>query len=549
MTVCALYARYSSTLQREASIEDQVRLCRERAAAEGWTVGEVFADRATSGASMLRPGLQGLLEEARRGRVEVVLAEALDRLSRDQADVAALYKRLSFAGVRIVTLAEGEITELHVGLKRTMNQLFLKDLAEKTRRGLRGRVEQGRSGGGNSYGYRVVRGLGPDGAPVTGEREIDPAEAEVVRRIFRDYAAGVSPRAIAVALNAEGVAGPRGGAGSASGIHGNPKRGTGLLNNELYVGRLVWNRLRYVKDPETGRRVSRPNPPDAWVTTEVPELRVVDDALWERVKARQVATALGPQPANRGGAMGSQHRPRYLLSGLLTCGACSGDMSVISATHVGCSAARNKGTCGQRRTIARVEVERRVLGALAERLMEPALFEAFCEEYRRETNRLRAEARAEAEIERRELEKVTRDLDRLVDALLDGAPVSTVKPRMEALETRRAELEAAVATRETPPPALHPKMAEVYRAKVSDLASALGAPETRAEAAEILRGLVERIALTPGPDGWEILVVGDLAGILGLASGTRNAPACGARGASQVSMVAGVGFEPTTFRL
>lgn len=145
MTVCALYARYSSAMQREASIEDQLRLCRERAVREGWTVGEVFADRATSGASMLRPGLQELLEEARSGRVDVVLTEALDRLSRDQADVAALYKRLSFAGVRIVTLAEGEITELHVGLKGTMNQLFLKDLADKTRRGLRGRVEAGRS--------------------------------------------------------------------------------------------------------------------------------------------------------------------------------------------------------------------------------------------------------------------------------------------------------------------------------------------------------------------------------------------------------------------
>ena len=80
------------------------------------------------------------------------MTEALDRLSRDQADVAALYRQLTFAGVRIVTLAEGEINELHVGLKGTMNQLFLKDLADKTRRGLRGRVEAGKSGGGNSYG-------------------------------------------------------------------------------------------------------------------------------------------------------------------------------------------------------------------------------------------------------------------------------------------------------------------------------------------------------------------------------------------------------------
>ena len=77
-----------------------------------------------------------------------MVAEALDRLSRDQEDIAGLYKRLRFAGVQMVTLAEGEISELHVGLKGTMNALFLKDLADKTRRRLRGRVEEGKSGRG-----------------------------------------------------------------------------------------------------------------------------------------------------------------------------------------------------------------------------------------------------------------------------------------------------------------------------------------------------------------------------------------------------------------
>src|SRR3546814_14427569 len=109
-----------------------------------------------------------------------------DLLSRDQEDVAALYKRLNFAGVTIVTLAEGEISELHVGLKGTMNALFLKDLARKTHRGLRGRVEKGFSAGPNAYGYRIVRRLSSEGELVRGEREVDPAEALIVERIFRD---------------------------------------------------------------------------------------------------------------------------------------------------------------------------------------------------------------------------------------------------------------------------------------------------------------------------------------------------------------------------
>ncbi|WP_336510185.1 recombinase family protein [Ruegeria lacuscaerulensis] len=261
MTRVAIYARFSSQMQRDASIDDQMRLCRERAEREGWTVVDAYSDRAVSGASMLRPGLQALFHATQEGQVDLILAEALDRLSRDQADIAAIFKRLSFAGVCIVTLAEGEISELHVGLKGTMNQLFLKDLADKTRRGLRGRVELGRSGGGNSYGYDVVRRLGPDGQPVTGERVINAAEAEIVRRVLQEFTEGHSPKTIARRLNTEGVPGPRGKLWRDTAIRGHRVRGTGLLNNELYIGRLVWNRLRYIKDPETGRRVSRLNDP------------------------------------------------------------------------------------------------------------------------------------------------------------------------------------------------------------------------------------------------------------------------------------------------
>jgi site-specific DNA recombinase len=196
------------------------------------------------------------LQDAVDGRFGIVITESLDRLSRDQEDIAHIFKRISFAGGRIVTVSEGEINELHIGLKGTMGALYLKDLADKTRRGLRGRVEAGKSGGGNSYGYDVMRGVGPDGRPLTGERRINAQQAAIVRRIFEEYAAGVSPRAIAKRLNAEGVPGPLGGTWGPSTIHGNRQRGTGILNNELYIGRLVWNRLRYVKDPETGKRRS-----------------------------------------------------------------------------------------------------------------------------------------------------------------------------------------------------------------------------------------------------------------------------------------------------
>jgi hypothetical protein len=112
-------------------------------------------------------------------------------------------------------------------------------------------VEGGKSAGGLCYGYRVVKSLS-GGTVTTGEREIEPAEAAIVDRIFREFVAGVAPKVIARRLNQDGIAGPFGGTWSRSTIHGNSRRGTGILNNELYVGRLIWNRMRLCQ--ESGHR-------------------------------------------------------------------------------------------------------------------------------------------------------------------------------------------------------------------------------------------------------------------------------------------------------
>src|SRR5690348_3683996 len=128
----ALYARYSSDQQREASIADQLRVCRDLASARGWVVAKEYEDAALSGATLFRPGFQALAALAFSGGVQAVIAESLDRFSRDQEDIAGFYKRLTFAGVQLITVSEGQIGPLHVGLKGTMNALYLSDLADKT---------------------------------------------------------------------------------------------------------------------------------------------------------------------------------------------------------------------------------------------------------------------------------------------------------------------------------------------------------------------------------------------------------------------------------
>ncbi|CAP56865.1 recombinase family protein [Gluconacetobacter diazotrophicus] len=550
----ALYARYSSDHQRDASIEDQLRLCRAHAEKQGWTIVDSYTDRAVSGASLLRPGIQELMQDAQRGKFSIILAEAMDRLSRDQEDIAGLFKRMKFADVRIITLSEGDVTHLHIGLKGTMNALFLKDLADKTHRGLRGRIEAGKSGGGLCYGYDVVRQVDARGEPLRGDRTINATEAAVVRRIFADYNAGHSSRTIAMRLNADGIPGPLGNDWGPSTIHGNAQRGTGILNNDLYIGRLVWNRLRYLKDPDTGKRVSRVNPTDEWVMQDVPELRIIDQELWDAVKTRQrsLAFSTGSKSDN---PMRERSRPVYLLSGLVRCGCCGGGYSKISADLLGCSNARYKGTCDNRLNIRRDALEASVLSGLRTHLMEPELFKEFCQEFTREVNRLRMERSADLVARQQELERINRDLDRAIDAIFGGVPPGKLKDRMTRLEARREELTALLVDAKEPPPLLHPNMAETYRDRLARLSETLSGTGVRNEAAERIRALISAVVLTPeGRDGLTITLKGDLAAILAFAADKKNATAHPERGVlqsflSQASLVAGAGFEPAAFRL
>jgi site-specific DNA recombinase len=508
----ALYARYSSDQQRAASIDDQFRECRAFAEREGWTVVEEYSDAAISGASSHRPGLQALVRDARR--YDIVLAESLDRLSRDMEDTAGLFKRLSFNNVKIATLAEGrDIGHLHVGLKGTMNALFLKDLADKTRRGLRGRVEAGKSGGGRSYGYRV---LGPQVEAERGGMEILAEEASIVRRICRTFVAGTSPKAIAKALNVEKIPGPASAGWSPSTIHGHAGRGTGILNNELYVGKRIWNRLRYLKDPDTGRRVSRLNPRDQWIVTEVQHLRILDDDLWQAVKTRQAATRHTMQAG-----IDRARRPKYLFTGLTKCGECGGGFILSSHDLLTCFNARVRGTCTNRRSIKRQEVEARVLRAMKEQFFEPGAFAEFCAGFTAELNTQRREQRMKLANAPSEIFGIDRRIKEIQNLLLAGFRTESWKGELVELDARKAALTAARAEALTDPPqpALHPRMAEVFQQKAMQLAAALERDEERDAAREALRGFLDKITIPPG-DGL-LQVAGNLGEMLTAASG-RN---------------------------
>jgi site-specific DNA recombinase len=511
-----IYARYSTTLQSDASIDDQVRICRERAERDGWDVAGVHADAAISGGVRDRPGLNALLAQLQGG--DVILAESIDRLSRDQEDIAAIFKRVRFAGARIVTLSEGEIGVLHVGLKGTMSQLFREDLADKTRRGQTGRVLAGFNPGGLAYGYRRVARFDDRGDPIHGLRVIDEEAAAIVRRIFAEFVDGRSPRDIARRLNAEGIPGPSGGAWSSASINGDRVRGNGILQNDLYRGLLVFNRTRRTYDPDTRRKRIQVRPREEWTVRPAPELRIVDDALWGAVTARRRRFD--------GTRAEQQRRPRRMLSGLVQCGCCGGRYVVIGAEKWGCGNRRRGGTCANGRTIQNHRLEDRVLAGLQEELLAPEIVRQVVLEYHRAAGERSAGAGRERRRAERRLEQARLKVERLVRAVTDGgSEFAEIRHALDRARDELASAETAIAdTSAGSVIALHPNIAEEYRRSAANLRQLLkeGDEDSRRDTEQRIRALIDRIVVSPaetGP-GTAIALEGRLEALLALAGGT-----------------------------
>ena len=463
----------------------------------------------------------------------MVVVEALDRLGRKPADIADLHDRCTFAGIILVAVNVGEITAMHIGMLGTMAQLYLSDLKQKTWRGQLGRALQGKVPGGKAYGYDLV-------TAAIGERQINPVEAEIVSRIFTEFANGNSPRAIAKRLNAEGVPGPGGRPWGDTTIRGQAERGTGVLNNALYVGRLEWNRCSYVKDPRNGKRVARPNPREKWEITEVPQLRIVDDELWQRVKARQETLRFAIGRDAGGNALNRAHRRHFLFSGLLVCGSRGGGYTIIGPDRYGCAAHRSKGTCTNTLLIGRHALEDRVLSGLKERMMAPDLVAASVDEFNAEMRKLATSAERETLAAKRTLAEIERKLAAIVRAIEDRAYTHTLKARLTTLEQEKVQTEARLhAGKHAPVVRLHTNLPELCRNKIGRLAEALNAPETVTEAADVMRGLIDRIVLTPAAGELRAELHGDLAVLARFAQeGERRSHGNPAR----LSVVAGVRF-------
>ena len=512
----AVYARYSTDLQKDQSIEDQIAVCRAYAERHGYYVVEVFEDRAASGASIHgRPGIHKLIQAANNKQFEAVVSENLSRIGRDQEDRHGIRKRLNFQGVDLITPTDGVVTPMMDGLRGIIDQQYLDDLKGMIRRGMSGLIRNGKSAGGRCYGYRPLPKF-ENGEVVRGDLEIVEAEAEVVRQIFREFVTGRTPRQIAHDLNRGHIAPPRGRKWNASTINGSRQRGTGILRNGLYAGRLEWNRVRMVKDPDTGKRVSRPNPPGEWQTTSVSHLAIVPVDLYRAAQARK-AELTHVQPHK-------QRAPKRMLSGLLRCGSCGGGMSTKGKDKSGrvrleCSNARENGACSDPKTFYVDEVENAVITGLQAELKAPEVFIAYAREYHAERQRLAAKTSSNiARLEHRRGE-IDREVTRLVDGIAKGIDPTVLGDRINALRAERREIEGQLEAAQSRPVAiaLHPGALKLYTEQLDRLqeciGSAINVGDVKLVAA--IRDLIESVMVRRKAGGVEVEIAGRLNALLG----------------------------------
>ncbi len=517
----------------------------------GGTVVATYLDPEQSGYRRDRPGLTKLLRDIETGVVDLVVCEALDRLARDAEDVAFLGKKLTYHRVALHTVSEGHVDEIKFAVAGLLGAIFLKHLIDKTVRGMEAAVLAGRFAGGRAYGYKRVIKLDARGKIIRGLLEIDAAQAVIVERIFTEFAAGASSIQIATRLNADGIPGPRGGPWNASTIRGDPKKATGILNNPLYVGRLVWGRRQWRRNPDSDKRERRYRLRDRaeWVEVAVPAFRIIDDEQWEavqiQIRRRQLPDATVP--------VARQNRGKHLLSGLIKCSCCGSSYTISGKDYYRCAGQKERGTCANTVSVRKMPVEAATLAVLQHHLLTEDHARLFADEFRRESARIAVATSRRDEAATVRLAVIAHEIDNLAANMLTAVVSPTLLKLLSEREAEKVRLEGQLRAPTTVKSSAtilpHPALLRLFKEKVAALRETLNAETVRGEAAEVLSTLIESVTIYPdGEHGPEAEVVAKMSDLITWATNDDTARKGGAR-PSSIAVVAGTGFEPVTFRL
>ena len=410
-----------------------------------------------------------------------------------------------------MTVNEGRADDLLVGLRDLLGGIHPKDTRDKVHRGMQGVVRDGRSAGGRAYGYCPVPSR-------TEALEIVEHEAEVVRRIHALRLDGPGSKAIAGALNRDGVLPPRGTTRNASTINGSPKRGYGLLSNPLYDGRQVWNRVGMVRDPDTGRRVRRDKPVDEWMEEPAEHPRIVPAEVFAAVQARRREQSIRKA---EGRPIKRAVRP---FSGLLRCALCGKGMAVHdrrgTAIRIKCATAVESGTCDHTGSARLDRIKGTVLGHLGGTLTDPAYLEAYVAAYQDERARMAGGPSRDIPAMERELAKARADHGRMVHLVVRGVVAgSDAEDRIRTLK-QEVEAKAAFADAVSDDATIEvaPDAHERFAHSIGALSERLRDPDPifDRDAMEVLRHLIDHIVVHPKSEDAlnQIEVEGDLSALI-----------------------------------
>jgi site-specific DNA recombinase len=469
---CAIYARYSSDLQRESSIDDQLRKCREFAEKQDWIVLDAYIrfDEAISGAALVgRDALQDLIRCAKQSPrpFDTILVEDSSRLARNLADQRRTVETLGFHGVSVFFVSQNidtrhENSPMLLAMHGIMDEQFLVGLGQKVHRGQEGRVLQRMNPGGRCYGYRNVpiedatrQGKYGRMAVLGVNQEIIPEEADVVRHIFKMYSDGHGFATIAKQLNSEGIPSPK---PAKNRLHQAWSRYTirEMLFNERYRGVIVWNRTRKTRNPETGRKVSKTRPESEWKRVDAPELRIVPEALWKCAHEQNTqARQLGVQKL--GGMNRTPQSRTYLFSGMLVCGDCGSSVVIISGggkrgyVKYGCHAHKHSGVCDNNWTIRRDRLEEQLLSAIEQRLFDPETLNYAVQKIDQAIKLRIADLQKQAQGSngdqvRKRREELKSQAARFTEAIGLGGNIPTLVQKLQEIEREAQAIDRAITT-------------------------------------------------------------------------------------------------------
>ena len=478
----ALYARHSKEHQAQ-SVPAQLARGRRFVDRHGGYVVEEYSDEAMTGAIMEnRVGLQRLLRDAARRAFDVAVVEDLSRISRNQGDVARIFETLVYDEVQLVSVTEGVVNELHIGLKGTMNALYLKDVSDRARRGQYAAAARGRVPGGTQYGYDADPLATGDGRVTTGHRKINPETAAVVRAIFEAADAGTPLPEIAADLNRRGIPSPAGRQWSAASLAGTRWRAAGLLRRPIYKGKIVFGRSVVVRNPKTGQRQRRPRPRSQWLESDAPHLAIVSAELFDRVQLRLDEAHMRAEAATSPPKRLSP--PPYITSGRTWCKLCGSRVTSADRQYLCCRAYKEHKACAHRWRMRRDDV----VDAVLVRLRAPRSASAVAKALAKRCRDLRARSKAAAS-ERRKVEgrlaRAKREAHALIDLVEQGQGGALTRERLaerereaRRLSRRQAELTNEIDDAGTVAADDRKRMAEHAARRIADAAERLLADRT-----------------------------------------------------------------------